>query len=66
MLAHAAIEHGTCAVDRAVSGDGHTDAVFLLRCTEGTLELAIAAEPSGRITSLELRQPRAFDAPCWQ
>jgi CubicO group peptidase (beta-lactamase class C family) len=66
LLAHAAISHGTCAIERATAGDGHNTAVFLLRCTEGKLELAITADPSGQVTSLDLRQPRAFDAPCWQ
>jgi hypothetical protein len=66
MLSPAAISHGTCAIEDAVAGDGHSAAVFLFRCTEGELELAIAADPSGQVTSLDLRRPRAFDAPCWQ
>jgi len=65
-LSLAALQHGTCTVDRAVGGDGSSVAVFHLRCTEGALELAIATDPAGLLTSLAVRQPRPFGATCWE
>lgn len=66
-LAHAAIDHGTCLVDRPIAGNGHTEASFLLACKSAPGELAIELdEARGQVVSLDLHRPRDPSGACWQ
>lgn len=66
-LAHLALDHGSCSIERAIAGDGHQKAAFALACTGGPLELAVELEePSGRVLSVDWHPPRDPDAVCWQ
>ena len=65
-LAHAAIDHGHCTVDRATAGDGHTQATFALHCEHAPLELVVSLNETGEVTTADLHRPRESRAPCWR
>jgi hypothetical protein len=65
-LAHAAIDHGACSVERAIAGNGNTKSVFELVCSVSPLELSLEIEnDSGRVVALDLHHPRDRAATCW-
>lgn len=65
-FAHAAIDHGTCSIDSATSGDGHTFATFALKCQHAPLELELQLDESGQVVEADLHKPRVPGATCWQ
>jgi hypothetical protein len=66
-LAHAALDHGACTVERALAGDGQTQATFALSCQHEPLELTLQLDAtSGLVSSVDLHRPRAAGAVCWQ
>jgi hypothetical protein len=65
-LAHAALDYGSCSIERPKAGDGRTKGVFLLRCSEAPAELTLELDrDSGLITALQVTPPREPNALCW-
>ena len=64
-LAHARIDWNHCELLASSHGDGHSHAVFGVRCAQGARELELGLDDLGRIATLEWRAPRAADAACW-
>jgi hypothetical protein len=65
-LAHAAIDHGPCSIDKAIAGDGHTKSTFALTCQSDALELSLELDEPGQVSDVDLHRPRAPRAVCWQ
>jgi CubicO group peptidase (beta-lactamase class C family) len=73
-LRRLAIAHGTCTLAK---GDGRIEVRrgifetdrsvhFGLACSKGSAEMTFTTEPeTGRVTSLQVHTPRAFDLACW-
>jgi len=63
-MARLAVDHGSCSVERPLSGDGSKEGVFLLACSDGPLQLSLSLdEKTGRVSEWSGAPPRAPDSP---
>jgi len=63
-LARLGIDHGKCSVERPLRGDGSSEGVFQLACTDAPLELSLSLdEKTGRVTEWRGAPPRSADSP---